>query len=112
MRLPLWGLVLLLLGCRTSIVASDYSQVCSVDEDCVAVASERTLCGWCLSTCVDRLAAINRAELERYGRDRETIRKNCPPNVGPPPPCANPSSLMCPTGSAAAVCSLGRCSVR
>lgn len=100
-------LLLVFVGCRTAISATEYQQTCATDEECVAVVNAE-LCAPCPS-CPTSFGAINRVALAQYQKDSTTIRTNCPPRLGPPPPCARPPECTPGPGS---VCSLGRCEVR
>jgi hypothetical protein len=88
-------ITLLAYGCgqnNHTISASDYNQTCSVDTDCVVVASG---CG-----CGEVVAAINGADLARYEADARRAAEGCPTSMeecapSPPAACAQGTCIVC-----------------
>lgn len=95
-----------LVSCSTSISAVGYDQKCTENADCVVVA-QGPLCNTC-SVCAETFGAISKSAADRYTKDAASIRANCPPRLGPPPPCAPPQANPCPTPPSAR-CVAGVC---
>jgi hypothetical protein len=75
-----------------TISASAYDQTCSVDTDCVVVASG---CG-----CGEVAAAINVADLARFEADARRAAEGCPASTescrpSPPAACAQGTCVVC-----------------
>ncbi|MDX2013285.1 MAG: hypothetical protein SFW67_24025 [Myxococcaceae bacterium] len=96
--------VLLVSACGSTVIdAKDYTQACAADSECVVV-SDGDLCNPCNPAC--RPAAINRGDESRFTSDSATLRRSCPPRLGP---------VGCPAIACAqpeAFCNAGVCATR
>jgi hypothetical protein len=89
-------------GKPAPILASDYSQACVHDEDCVLASVSDDVCNPCGDYCIS--SAIAKSEAVRYANDVAERKALCPPPA-PQPEC--PAIANC---NSKAFCDGGRCS--